>query len=610
SQPAADMVIYVGNQVDFEANRISGTNVNYNWNFNGVANSSDRRNPAPITFNTPGTFVVTLLVTGSNNGVPFNLFDQRVITVLQQNPAFPPTSPVTSSVGITKPATDMVINAGDKVNFEADRIAGNVNYVWNFGGAHTPSTRRNPPPIRFDVAGTYIVTLQVTGDNNGVPVNVFDQRTITVLPVPGSSVPPGGVSTSTAIQLPVADTTISAGSSVTFAANQIAGNVTYFWNFYGVVPNSVLPNPGPVVFSVPGSYLVSLQVTGTNNGVPVNLFEQRVITVMAQSTPAPTPTPTPVATTTGILVPSTDMVINVGDTLDFEALKIAGNVDYAWDFAGVSSPSTRRNPAPVTFTTPGTFFISLQITGTSSGVPINIVDQRVITVMQPNPPFPPVSSPLPPGFNPTPPGGTTTPVTASVGIRSPATDTVINAGQTVIFEANPINGNNITYIWDFGTVAAASTQRSPGPVQFNSPGTYYVRLQITGDVNGFPINIFEQRIITVVQAASGTSTPPVSSSPITGSSAVEGFITQPATQFISVRVGQSVQFSGTGFDPTGIGPLNYQWSFGGAQRNISSQAPGSITFDRVGTFVVTLLVSNALGQYDTSPPFVIVSVTP
>ena len=301
------MVINAGSSVDFEANNISGTNVNYAWDFGGASSPSSRRNPRAVQFNNPGTYRVTLQVTGSSNGVPINIFDQRVNTVLGQTSPFPPgAGPLPASSGIQSPPTDTVINVGDSVNFEANRMSGNVNYAWDFGGASSPSSRRNPSPVQFNTPGTFFVTLQVTGSNNGIPVNIYDQRVITVLQQ-NSPFPPGG---------------------------------------------------------------------------------------------------NPFAANTGIQSPATDMVINLGDSVNFEANRIAGNVNYFWDFGGASGPSTRRNPSRVQFNTPGTFFVTLQITGDNNGVPVNIYDQRVITVLQQNLPFPPVSNPFPPGFNPTPPGGT------------------------------------------------------------------------------------------------------------------------------------------------------------------------------------------------------------
>ena len=620
--PVTDQVINIGQSVDFEANRISGTNVNYRWDFSGAAAPSDRRNPRPIQFNSPGTFFVTLQVTGTSNGLPINIFDQRVITVMQGVGGFPPANPfpnpVAQNVGIDLPTTDQVINLGQSVDFKANRFSGtNIRYSWDFGGASSPSTRRNPSPIQFNSPGAFFITLQVTGtDNNGIPINVFDQRTVTVLQS-GAGLPGNNpIQQGPGISMPITDSVINVGETVHFHANTIDGsNVNYSWNFNGVRSNSSRRNPGDVQFNTPGSFFITLQVTGTaTNGLPINIFDQRVITVLQSAAGFPPinnpiPPQAPVAFGSSISSPATDMVINVGDQVDFGANRVSGtNIVYNWDFSGVRSPSTRRNPNNVTFNNPGTFFITLQVTGAANGLPINLFDQRVITVLQPNLPFPPAPSPFP----------GQTPVGATPGMLSPITDAVINIGDSVDFEAVRFRGGNANYSWDFNGVRRSSSRRNPSPVQFNNPGSFLITVQITGsDANGLPISIFDQRAVTVLQSVAGfppvnnpIPTQPPGGIPGAAGSGPEGYITAPTAQFVTVRAGESVRFSGVGFDPLGNGQLSFQWSFGGATRNISSQDPGFITFDRVGTYVVTLLVTNSFGQADVTPPSVLVQVTP
>jgi len=716
--PATDMVIFMGDQVDFEANRFSGTDINYSWDFNGLRRSSSRRNPTPLTFNNAGTFFITLQVSGTNNGIPFNVFDQRSITVLQQNPSFPPTNPGVQSTGIMLPVTDQVINVGESVDFEANRINGsNINYRWDFSGARSPSDSRNPRPVTFDQQGTYLITLQVSGTANGIPVNIFDQRVITVLQgavgfPPTSPFPNNPVTQNAGISLPPTDEVIDVGQSVDFKANRFDGtNINYSWDFNGVRSPSSRRNPSPIQFNSAGTFLISLQVTGTDVlGIPFSVFDQRVVTVLQSGAGVPgnnpvqqgpaislpitdqtinlgqsvnfeanritgtnivyswnfdtvrspstrrrpgdvqfnspgtffvaveitgtapdgspiylfdirvvnvlqsgvgtppvgTPSPTvPVSFGSTIKAPSTDMVINIGDEVDFNANRISGtDINYNWDFSGVRSPTSRRNPSPVTFNSPGTFLVTLSVTGISNGLPINLFDQRVITVMQQNLPFPPV---------PTPPAQS--PIGFTSGIKEPATDAVINIGESVDFEANRLTGTNVVYAWDFAGVRRPSDRRNPRPTQFDAAGSFLVSLKVTGtDATGLPINVYDHRMVTVLQPVSGfppVTNPTPGNTPVTSpNNGPDGYITSPTSQLVSIRVGESIEFKGNGFDPLGNSQLSFQWSFGGATRNIVSQNPGFITFNRVGTFVVTLLVQNSLGQADTSPPSVLVQVSP
>ncbi|MDH5546143.1 MAG: PKD domain-containing protein [Gammaproteobacteria bacterium] len=545
--PATDMVIYVGNEVNFQAINIPGANLNYNWNFGSVRGNSNRQSPGTVSFNTPGTFFVTLQVTGTSAGIPINIFDQRVITVMQQNPAFPPSpapnpfppfpgNPINgATAGIVSPAADTVVNLGSQIRFEAiDPPGANLNYNWEFAGLRNNSTRRSAT-VTFDRIGTFTIAVRISGtDAAGVPVNIFDQRNITVMQTNGA-LPPGA---------------------------------------------SPFPPTLPPGFPA--------------GQVPLG---------------------------TGIVSPATDLVINVGDTVNFEANRLTGAIaTYLWDFGAAARSSNDRRPDPVRFTTPGTYFVSLTVTGTLNGVPLNVFDRRVITVLQPSLPAPPVGQPN----LPQPPAGL--PFTGG-GILTPSGDVVINVGDSVNFEANQINGNNINYQWNFGGAAAPSNFRNPQPVQFTTPGTFFVTLQITGSINGAPVNVFDQRVVTVQQGfqspiANPFPTPPIGAPiggapiggspfpPVAGVSGPEGYIVSPSSSFVQIRVGQSLQFSGMGFDPSGAGQLIFQWSFGGAARNIETQNPGTISFNQVGTFVVTLLVRNAFGQYDTTPPSVVVQVSP
>lgn len=76
---------------------------------------------------------------------------------------------------------------------------------------------------------------------------------------------------------------------------------------------------------------------------------------------------------------------------------------------------------------------------------------------------------------------------------------------------------------------------------------------------------------------------------------------------MTIPVGGSINFAGTGSDPSG-GQLSYLWNFSGATPNTTAQNPGIVTFNQVGTYVVTLIVRNAAGQIDGNPPSVTVTV--
>lgn len=603
--PATDLTIAPGQSVFFSGQASSPNNVplQYYWNFGGAAVDSNLLTPGGITFPTPGQYFVSFFAidnTGNIIGAPTS----RTITVSD------PSNVVTS---ITSPADNSTFTVGQSVSLIGDvgNTTGfsNLTYKWGIRIKGVNATRvftssqLSPGNYVFTQPGDYVVKFEVSGTDqfgNVTVANLSKSRvTVTGTPVPGTTPGTnpgtGPVTASTGILSPASDMVIYTGNTIDFEASTIIGNgLSYIWDFGGAASSSTRQNPRPVTFNVPGAYYITLRVTGTANGVPINVFDQRIITVLQQNSSFP-PAPVPGTTSTGIQSPISDQVINVGGSVNFEANTVIGNnIRYTWDFGGARGQSRQRNPRAVTFNTPGSYLVTLMVTGTATnGLPINNFDQRYITVLQ-------STAPIPPGPNPVP---------FATGITSPASDMVINVGNSVNFEAINIAGANLTYSWNFGTARSPSSRRNPRPVQFNNPGSYLVSVQISGTVNGQPFNTFDQRLITVLQTSSPSPIPtPVP--PIVGTSLPEGIIVQPSQSVVSVRVGQPLQFMGNGFDPVGFGSLTFQWSFGGAQRNIIAQNPGAISFNRVGTYVVSLLVQNAVGQFDSTPPTVVVMVTP
>jgi lysophospholipase L1-like esterase len=68
-------------------------------------------------------------------------------------------------------------------------------------------------------------------------------------------------------------------------------------------------------------------------------------------------------------------------------------------------------------------------------------------------------------------------------IDTPSTGILINVGDSLDFNGsgNDLDGNNpLSYLWSFGDQAISdSTSQNPGPVQFNKPGSFKVRMTAT-----------------------------------------------------------------------------------------------------------------------------------
>src|SRR5271155_852089 len=87
-----------------------------------------------------------------------------------------------------------------------------------------------------------------------------------------------------------------------------------------------------------------------------------------------------------------------------------------------------------------------------------------------------------------------------------------------------------------------------------------------------------------------------------------GTITSPSNN-VSISPGQSVTFAGTGSSSTSS-IASYSWVFpGGSPASSSLADPGAVTFSEVGTYTVSLTVTDSLGSTDPSPPTRTITVT-
>ncbi|MTK64045.1 MAG: PKD domain-containing protein [Methanobacterium sp.] len=203
----------------------TGNVLSYSWNF-GDGNTSTEQNPKH-TFNTPGTYTVTLTITGPG-GSSTETFTDYI------------------NVKWTVPVANFTVNATSgvaplDVQF-TDKSTGNVSsYSWNFGDGST-STDKNTQHT-YSVPGTYTVILTVNG-----PGGITTQTKYITVNYPA---PIAGFTSNT--------TKGTAPLKVKFTDSS-TGNVSgYLWNF-GDGTTSTDQNPTHN-FSKPGSYTVKLTVT-------------------------------------------------------------------------------------------------------------------------------------------------------------------------------------------------------------------------------------------------------------------------------------------------------------------------------------------------------------
>ncbi len=148
--------------------------------------------------------------------------------------------------------------------------------------------------------------------------------------------------------------------------------------------------------------------------------------------------------------------------------------------------------------------------------------------------------------------------------------------------------NNTTTL---GTVLV--DQRANGG-QFNLLGTYTLEagtLQVilTDNANGRVVADATQIVLHVNQAPNGLIDTP--------------------TGDVTINVGDTVSFTGTGNDSDNNLPLSYSWNFGDpAIADSTLEDPGLVQFNNEGTFTVTLTVTDSLGLPDPTPAQVTINV--
>jgi PKD repeat protein len=203
-------------------------------------------------------------------------------------------------------------------NFSSDNADA---FEWEFPGGSPPSSTAFEPVIVYEIPGTYSVTLTAINDAGD---DVFVRTNyITVLPQPSATF-----------------TFVVAGLTTTFNSNGSVGT-TYSWSF-GDGETSNLPNPVHV-YEEGGAYNVTLTVSNSC-GTEVT---SSIVTVIDS------PVAGFSANLTEGCAPLVVQFIN-------ESTGIINS--YSWVFEG-GSPSTSNQPSPtVTYHNPGTFDVTLTVT--------------------------------------------------------------------------------------------------------------------------------------------------------------------------------------------------------------------------------------------------------
>ena len=248
----------------------------WSWSFpGGTPSTSTEQNPV-ITYNTAGTYDVTLTVTNSAGS------DSKTITgYITVNPPAPPTADFT--------ADKTTVNAGETVNF-TDLSTGNpTSWSWSFPGGTPDNSSVQNPSVTYNTAGVYDVSLTATNSsgsdqitknayitvNEATPTycssssNSADKEYISEVAI-GGFVNSSGLSTYSDFTNLLVDLNPGNSVSVQLSAKYRGPKQTEVWNVWiDYNHNGSFDDAGELVFSasgitsVSGSFTVPSGLTGT-----------------------------------------------------------------------------------------------------------------------------------------------------------------------------------------------------------------------------------------------------------------------------------------------------------------------------------------------------------
>ena len=320
-------------------------------------------------------------------------------------------------------------------------------------------------------------------------------------------------------------TNIAVGGQVQFTDLSTGTPTGWSWSFPGGTPaTSTLQTPPPVTYSSGGQYTVTLTITnawGTDAEVKTNYI------VVSSTAP-------PVANFT-----ANQTNIATGGQVQFTDLSTGVPTTWSWSFpGGTPATSTLQTPPLITYSTAGTYNVSLTVTnslGNNTNTKVNYI--------------------------------TVTNVVAPVADFA-ASLTNIAAGGLVQF-TDLSTGTPTSWSWSFpGGTPATSTLQTPPMIMYSLAGQYDVTLTVT--------NIAGTNTKPKIQYITVTAPP---------------YADFTANQ-TNILPGGQVQFT----DMSTGSPTTWSWSFpGGTPATSSQQTPQLISYSAAGQYDVILTVTNFAG---------------
>ena len=406
------------------------------------------------------------------------------------------------------------ITTGETITFDDNSLNNPTSWNWIFEGGNPATSTEENPSVLYSTAGNYKVSLTATnsdGSDTKVVEGYIEVNDPAVKPVAYFSANP---------------TSVSTGGTVTFTDLSSNTPTSWSWSFQGGSPSTSTEQNPQVTYSTAGSYIVALTVTN-DAGSNTKLIRDYIV-VSGQ-------TATPVANFS-----ASETSINTDETVTFTDLSANTPTSWSWTFeGGTPATSTAQNPT-VTYTTAGTYKVTLMATNAGGSDTKTVYNYIEVTE--------PVVAPVA-GFSASP--------------RS------LTEGETVSF--TDLSSNEPTsWEWTFeGGVPATSTEQNP-TVSYYTANTYSVTLTVTNE-GGSNTQVMENYIEV---------TEPV---------------VLPVADFsannTSVTTDETVSFTDLSSDAS-----SWSWTFEGGTPATSILQNPSVSYATAGNYKVTLVATNNDGS--------------
>ena len=534
-------------------NTSTGTGMTYQWNFgdpsSGSSNTSGLQHPVHL-FTTEGTgsqtYTVTLVVTNANGCT--NLITHTVTVKRTPGP------------GLIDPIADMKNCNGTSfpLNVFNTTVSGSNSHYqiqWgdgtpDFNGASFPG---GGIPHTYTTAEIFDLVFIVTGANGCIDTANYNIANITNPAIGAAN--PGG-------------TTGCGPLTLCFPLNNFSSNhpTTYYVVDYGDgSPLITLPHPPPAT--------ICHTYSGSSCGATGNafIFKIKAVNLCDSSEASISPIRVYSGPQAAFSVNSTPACANSPVTFlntsqtGFNSSCNATTV-FGWDFGDGATTTLLTLASQVhTYSTPGTYTVTLTATNACSTTTVTH------TVC--------VEAPPVPNFTLTP-STACIPFIATVNNLSTTANTCnVSRNWTVLFNGSTCTPSSGNFQFVGGTNAGSLNPQ----IQFNSPGSYTVRLALTNSCGTF----------TFTQPVTAQGPPQLTLNPL--ASICAGTNTTPSATVNNC------------YEPVDV----FAWTFpGGTPTSSATLAPGPVTYPGSGTFTVSLAATNACGTVNLSTPITVNPIPP